>query len=113
MSAEASATLNSLGLLPYLITGFLLFGIGLLGILTSRHLLRMLMCLELMLNAVNLCFVTLNHHLAPGTVSGQIMAVFILTVSAAEAAVGIAIVISLFRMRANVDVESYQLLKED
>lgn len=105
------ATIQALGLTPYLVVGTLLFSIGLLGILTTRHLVRMLMCLELMLNAVNLNLVAINHVVAPMDLSGQIFAIFILTVSAAEAAVGIAIVIALFRTRATVDVESFEQLR--
>lgn len=104
------ATPDALGLPPYLILATLLFGIGLMGLLVSRHLIRMLMCLELMLNAVNLNLVAINHALTPDTPAGQVFAMFILAVSAAEAAVGIAIVIVLFRQRSTVDVESFERL---
>ena len=124
MLAEAVGN-TGLGLMPYLTVGILLFGIGLIGVMTSRHLIRTLMCVELMLNAVNLNLVAINNHLPMRMteidlmgkslmtldVSGQIFAIFILTISAAEAAVGLAIVIALFKSTNTVDVESFQQLK--
>jgi NAD(P)H-quinone oxidoreductase subunit 4L len=100
-----------IGLTPYLAVSALLFTMGLLGVIISRHLIRVLMCVELMLNAVNLNLVAINHAVSPGDLSGQVFSIFILTVSAAEAAVGLAIVIALYRARATADVESYQSLK--
>lgn len=108
MSVEAVA---GLGLSPYLLVGTVLFGLGFWGLMWSRHLIRMLMCVELMLNAVNLNLVAINQAVSPGDLSGQVFAIFVLTVSAAEAAVGLAIVIALFRARASVDVETYQTMK--
>ena len=100
-----------IGLTHYLIVAGLLFSIGLLGLLTSRHLIRILMSVELMLNAVNINFVAINNAVNPDHLAGQLFAIFILTISAAEAAIGLAIVIALFRARSTVDVESFEQLK--
>jgi NADH:ubiquinone oxidoreductase subunit K len=108
---SGSEVAQAVGLVPYITLSLFLFGVGLTGLLLSRHLVRLLMCLELMLNAVNLNLVALNHHLTPDTLGGQVFAMFILTVSAAEAAVGLAIVIVLFRMRSTVDVEAFEQLR--
>lgn len=102
--------LTNIGLTHYVILATVLFSIGLYGVLTSRNVIRVLMFVELMLNAVNINFAAFNNYTNPGEVSGQIFAIFILTVSAAEAAVGLAIVISLYRMRDTVDMEDFTLL---
>jgi NAD(P)H-quinone oxidoreductase subunit 4L len=95
----------------YLGVATFLFVIGFAGVVSSRHLIRTLMCVELMLNAVNLVFVSINNHVNPGDVSGQIFAMFVLTISAAEAAVGLAIVLALFKNTATVDLEHFKNLK--
>ena len=94
-----------------MIVAGLLMALGLLGVLTSRHVIRMLMCLELMLNAVNINLVAINHAVSPGDLSGQVMAIFTLTISAAEAAVGLAIVIALYRSLRTVDSDTFTGLK--
>ena len=99
------------GLYHYLILASVLFTLGLYGVIRSRNLIRILMCLEMMLNAVNINFVAFNHYLQPNELVGQVFAIFILTVSAAEAAVGLAIVLALYRQKATVDVERFDLLK--
>lgn len=101
----------SVGLVPYIALGTVLFGLGFVGVLSSRHLIRVLLCVELMLNAVNLNLVAFNNHINPNNLSGQVFAIFVLTVSAAEAAVGLAIVIALFRNRGTVDTEAIAELK--
>jgi NAD(P)H-quinone oxidoreductase subunit 4L len=103
-------SLGTIGLYHYLILAALLFCIGLMGVITSRNLIRMLICLELMLNAVNINFVAFNNYLNLGELSGQVFAIFVLTVSAAEAAVGLAIVIALVRQRATVDADQLNWL---
>jgi NAD(P)H-quinone oxidoreductase subunit 4L len=95
----------------YLVLSSILFCLGLYGLFVSRNVIRVLMCLELMLNAVNINFVAFNNFLRPEVLVGQIFAIFILTVSAAEAAVGLAIVIALYRSRETVDVDQFNLLK--
>ncbi len=85
-----------------------LFCIGVVGVLTRRNAIIIFMCVELMLNAVNLSFVAFSRmYGAPG----QVFVVFVMTVAAAEAAVGLAIIISIFRHRQTVDLSNINLLK--
>jgi NADH-quinone oxidoreductase subunit K len=85
-----------------------LFAIGVVGVLVRRNAIIVFMCIELMLNAVNLTFVALSRvHGA----EGQVFVVFVMTVAAAEAAVGLAIIIAIFRHRQTVDLENINLLK--
>jgi NAD(P)H-quinone oxidoreductase subunit 4L len=95
----------------YLTLAAMLFGIGLYGVVTSRNIIRVLMCVELMLNAVNINFVAFNRFTNPDSMSGQVFSIFVLTLSAAEAALGLAIVIALYRKKASVDIESYRELQ--
>lgn len=99
------------GLIHYVILAITLFIIGLYGVITSRNTIRVLMALELMMNAVNINLVAFNNYLHPENLSGQVFAIFILTVSAAEAAVGLAIVIALYRLKNTVDMEKMDTLK--
>ncbi|HRN52613.1 MAG TPA: NADH-quinone oxidoreductase subunit NuoK [Gemmatimonadaceae bacterium] len=85
-----------------------LFAIGVIGVLTRRNAIIMFMCIELMLNAVNLSLVALSK--AYGA-AGEVFVLFVITVAAAEAAVGLAIVISIFRHRQSVDLDDINLLK--
>ena len=87
----------------------LLFAIGAVGVITRRNALIVFMCVELMLNAVNLSFVALARM--HGSASGQVFVVFVMTVAAAEAAVGLAIVIAVFRHFRSVDLANVNLLK--
>jgi NADH-quinone oxidoreductase subunit K len=86
----------------------LLFTIGVVGVLTRRNAIIIFMCVELMLNAVNLSFVALSQLYGA---SGQVFVVFVMTVAAAEAAVGLAIIIAIFRHRQSVNLEDINLLK--
>ncbi|HJU90629.1 MAG TPA: NADH-quinone oxidoreductase subunit NuoK [Gemmatimonadaceae bacterium] len=85
-----------------------LFTIGVVGVLTRRNAIIIFMCVELMLNAVNLTFVALSRLYGLG---GQVFVVFVMTVAAAEAAVGLAIIISIFRHHETVDLKNINLLK--
>ncbi len=85
-----------------------LFSIGVVGVLTRRNALIIFMCVELMLNAVNLSFVALSRLHGVG---GQVSVVFVMTVAAAEAAVGLAIVIAAFRHHKSVDLQRINLLR--
>jgi len=85
-----------------------LFAIGVIGVLTRRNAIILFMCVELMLNAVNLSLVALSK--AYGA-AGEVFVLFVITVAAAEAAVGLAIVISIFRHRQSVDLDDINLLK--
>jgi NADH-quinone oxidoreductase subunit K len=93
----------------YLVLGALLFGVGAFGLLTRRSALIMFMCIELMLNAVNLAFVAFSR--AMGDLQGQIYVFFVIVVAAAEAAVGLAIVILIARNRRSLNVERVDTLK--
>ena len=86
-----------------------LFTIGAVGLLIRRNVLVMFMCVELMLNAVNLAFIAFSRW--RGTLDGQVLVFFVLTVAAAEAAVGLAIIIAAQRNRDTLDVDSFNLLK--
>ena len=86
-----------------------LFTLGVLGVLLRRGAITILMSVELMLNAANLAFVAFSRQL--GQAEGQIYAFFVMTLAAAEAAVGLAIVIALFRLRETTDVDEIHLLK--
>ncbi len=85
-----------------------LFTIGVIGVLTRRNAIIIFMCIELMLNAVNLTFVALSRFYG---VAGQVFVVFVMTVAAAEAAVGLAIIISLFRHKQTVNIQDINLLR--
>jgi NADH-quinone oxidoreductase subunit K len=93
----------------YLILGAVLFAIGVLGVIVRRDLIVILMSVELMLNAVNLTFVAFARFL--GSMAGQVMVLFVMAVAAAEAVIGLAIIISVFRHRQTLDPQEMQLLK--
>ena len=101
--------MEEIGLFPPLTVSILLFVIGMIGVLTRKNALIVLMSIELMLNAANLAFVSFARQL--GTVDGHIFAVFVMAVAAAEAAVGLALVILLFRNRVTVELDELDLLK--
>ncbi len=85
-----------------------LFTIGVIGVLTRRNAIIIFMCIELMLNAVNLTFVALSRFYGA---TGQIFVVFVMTVAAAEAAVGLAIIIGIFRHKQSVNLQNINLLR--
>ncbi len=85
-----------------------LFAVGLVGVIVRRNMITVLMCIELMLNAVNINLVAFSHHLAD--LQGQVFTVFVITIAAGEAAVGLAIIIQLYRMRSTVNVDEVKTL---
>lgn len=93
----------------YLIVAALLFGVGAFGFLTRRSALIMFMCIEIMLNAVNLTFVTFAHSLKD--IGGQAAVFFVLVVAAAEVTVGLGIVVAVFRRRSSTTVDELSELK--
>jgi NADH:ubiquinone oxidoreductase subunit K len=103
----------SVGLEHYLVLASILFCIGFYGALTKRNAVVILMCIELMLNAANIALVAFSKYLAKDTVliSGQIFVIFVLVVAAAEAAVGLAIIMALYRSRKTVDSDDIDLMK--
>ena len=93
----------------YLIVSAIVFAIGVLGVVIRRNLIVILMFIELMLNAVNLTFIAFSRFL--GSMEGQVVVFFVMAVAAAEAVIGLAIIISVFRHRQTLDPQEMQLLK--
>ena len=93
----------------YLLVAAGMFALGLYGVLARRNAVAILMSIELMLNAVNLSFISLSSYL--GNMDGQIFVFFVMTVAAAEAAVGLALMIAFFRNRESIAVDDFSLLK--
>ncbi|MEI8397840.1 MAG: NADH-quinone oxidoreductase subunit NuoK [Actinomycetes bacterium] len=93
----------------YLILSAVLFGIGIIGVMVRRNPLIMFMCIELMLNAVNLSFVALSSQIA--NINGQVAVFFVLVVAAAEVVVGLGIIVSIMRRRTTVTVDDMSGLK--
>jgi len=93
---------------PSLAVSAILFSIGVAGVLLRRNAIVIFMCVELMLNAVNLTFVALSQAYG---LSGQIFVFFVMTVAAAEAAVGLAIILAIFRHHKSVDLKNINLLR--
>jgi len=95
----------------YLVVAALLFSLGVFGALTRRNAIAILMSVELMLNAANLSFVALARHLPGPLLQGQLFALFVIAIAAAEAAVALAIVLGLYRNFKTVNVDEINLLK--
>jgi NADH-quinone oxidoreductase subunit K len=93
----------------YLIVSAILFAIGVTGVLIRRNPMIIFMSIELMLNAVNLSFVTFSRYL--DSVDGQMFVFLVLTVAAAEVVVGLAIIVSIFRTRRDIDVDDMNILR--
>jgi len=93
----------------YLVLSAVLFGLGVVAFVFKRNIITIFMSLELMLNAVNLAFVTFSRHL--GDLNGQVFVFFVIVVAAAEAAVGLAIIILIAKHRQSLNVERVDLLK--
>lgn len=98
-----------IGVYHYMSVAAILFAMGTYGVLTRRNAIVIFMCIELMLNSVNLTFIALSNHLQ--SMDGQIFVFFVMTVAAAEAAVGLALMITFFRNRESIDVDQINLLK--
>lgn len=95
----------------FLVLSALLFSIGVYGVLARQHAVLVLLSVELMLNAVNINLVAFAAYLQNAALSGQIFALFVITVAAAEVGVGLAIVILIYRNRSTVDVDELSLMK--
>jgi len=95
----------------FLILAAALFSIGLYGVLARRNAVAILMGIELMLNAVNVNLVAFWRYVAPGSIAGQAFAVMVFAVAASEAAVGLALILSIYRQRSTVAAEEINLLK--
>jgi NADH-quinone oxidoreductase subunit K len=92
-----------------LILGAVLFSIGVLGVFIRRNAIVIFMCIELMLNAVNLTFIGIARSL--NSLDGQVIVFFVMTVAAAEAAIGLAIILSLFRTKETINVDEVNLMR--
>ena len=101
-----------MGLTGYLVVSALLFGIGAFGFLARRNAILMLICIELMLNAVNLSLVAFNAYLPTPSNIGAVFSLLVMAVAAAEATVGLALVIAIIRTRQTPEVDEYSDLKE-
>jgi NADH-quinone oxidoreductase subunit K len=99
----------SLNLTWYLIVSAIIFTVGVMGVLIRRNPLIIFMSIELMLNAVNLSFIAFSHYL--NSVDGQMFVFLVLTVAAAEVVVGLAIIVSIFRTRRDIDVDDMNVLR--
>ncbi len=93
----------------YLLLSAILFAIGTFGVLTRKNAIVIFMCIEVMLNSVNLTFIALSRHV--GNMDGQIFVFFVMTVAAAEAAVGLALMMAFYRNKDSVDVDDFKMLK--
>ncbi len=93
----------------YLVLSAILFTLGVIGVLIRRNAIIIFMCIELMLNAVNLSFVAFAHYL--NSMQGQLFVFFTMTVAAAEAAVGLAIIVAVFRNKETVNIDDINIMK--
>jgi len=93
----------------YLMLGAMLFVIGVVGVLIRKNIIIILLSIELMLNAANINFVAFSHYLQD--ITGQVFVFFVMTVAAAEVAIGLAIIIALYRNRSTINVEDISLMK--
>ncbi len=102
---------STIPLYYFLILATLMFFIGIYGFLTRKNLITILMSVELILNSVNINFLAINRYLYPDQLQGHFFSLFIIAVAAAEAAVAIAIIISVYRKFTNIDVERVNTMK--
>ncbi|MGZ5380704.1 MAG: NADH-quinone oxidoreductase subunit NuoK [Thermoanaerobaculia bacterium] len=98
-----------IGVTHYVALSFVLFAVGVTGVLIRRNLLTVLMSIELILNAANLNLIAFSRHL--GDLNGQLFAVFVITLAAGEAAIGLAIIISMYRLKGSVNLDDASELK--
>jgi NAD(P)H-quinone oxidoreductase subunit 4L len=101
----------TVGLTHYLVLATILFSIGLYGALSKRNAIVILMCIEIMLNAVNIAMAAFSRFIIPGAYTGQVFVIFILVVAAAETAVGVAIIMSIYRKRKTIEADKIDLMK--
>ncbi len=95
----------------YIVLSLILFCIGIMGLIISRNVIRVLMSIEILLSAVNVNFVAFANYTDLSDLKGQVFAIFIMAVAAAEAALGLAILLALYRNKPSVDTEEYKELK--
>jgi NAD(P)H-quinone oxidoreductase subunit 4L len=101
----------TVGIEHFLILSAVLFCIGLVGVFSKKNAVVILMCIEMMLNAVNIALVAFSRFVTPEFLTGQVFAIFVMAVAAAEVAVGIAIIITIYRNRDTINVDKFDLFK--
>ena len=101
----------TIGLTHYLVLSAVLFCIGLYGALAKRNAIVIMMCIEIMLNAVNIAMVAFSRFITPELLTGQVFAIFVIVVAAAEVAVGLAIILAIYRGLTDIDVSKIDLMK--
>ena len=101
----------SVSLEHYLVLSAVLFCIGLYGVLTKRNAVIILMCIELMLNAVNISLIAFSSYIVPLMLTGQVFSIFVMVVAAAEVAVGLAIILAIYRGMTDIDTNNINLMK--
>lgn len=106
LSVNLSSTLER-----YIILSTALFSIGIYGLIASRNVIRILMSIELLLNAVNINLVAFSSYVDPLEIKGQIFALFVMAIAAAEAAIALAIILAIYRNMSSVDMEDFASLK--
>lgn len=105
--------MTSIGLPHFLVVGACLFSLGMITVITRRNAVGILMGVELILNAANVNFIAFNHFVAaPGTLAGQVFSIFVIVLAAAEAAIGLAIVLAIYQTFRTIDVQATDLLRE-
>ena len=106
LSVDLNSTLEK-----YILLSTALFSIGIYGLISSRNVIRVLMSIELLLNAVNINLVAFSTYIDPLEIKGQVFALFVMAVAAAEAAIALAIILAIYRNMSSVDVEDFASLK--
>ena len=101
----------SVGLEHYLVLSAVLFSIGLYGALAKKNAIVILMCIEIMLNAVNIAMAAFSYYIVPKLLTGQVFVIFITVVAAAEGVVGLAIIMNIYRSRETIETDKIDLMK--
>ncbi len=101
----------TISLTHYVVLSAILFSIGLFGVLSKKNAISVLICIELMLNAVNINLIAFSKYITPNEFIGQIFAIFVITVAAAEVGVGLAIIIAIYRNKLSVNLDEFDWLK--
>lgn len=103
--------LTNIGLSHYLVLSAILFSIGLYGLVSRNNAFRVLMSIEVILNAININFVAFARFIDPLYVKGQVFSLFIMAIAAAEAAIGLALLLLIYRNRTNIQMDSFNTMK--
>ena len=106
-----SLIMETITLNHYLTLSALLFSIGVYGVITRNNAFRVLMSIEVILNAININFVAFAHYIDPLVIKGQVFSLFIMALAAAEAAIGLALLLLIYRNRVNIKMDSFNILK--